>query len=128
MQFSMSCQSVHSGLLFYDTIQQLCAPCHQFVLPVYRFLTEAICMLLRWLNNSAIQIVKDCLSVIGAHLEVPTSERRSQVSTRTCPPVTTHVLDIGRGCPAFGIEVRLEIWKGKSRPFFEVADLVSWML
>ncbi|KAK8504313.1 hypothetical protein V6N13_062661 [Hibiscus sabdariffa] len=35
-----------------------------------------------------------------------------QVEARTPPPITTHVLDVSRGCPAAAIEVRLEMWKG----------------
>ncbi|GAB4862038.1 hypothetical protein Ancab_037292 [Ancistrocladus abbreviatus] len=70
---------------------------------------------------------EDRMSVIGAHLAAPTSEKGSQVSTRNRPPITTHVLDIGRGCPAFGVEVRLEMWKGKSRPSFADADFGSWL-
>ncbi|GMH00673.1 hypothetical protein Nepgr_002512 [Nepenthes gracilis] len=71
---------------------------------------------------------EDRMSIIGAHL-ASASEKNPQASTRTRPPVTSHVLDIGRGCPASGIEVHLEIWKGKQHPpSFADADFGSWML
>ncbi|XP_020575159.1 uric acid degradation bifunctional protein TTL isoform X2 [Phalaenopsis equestris] len=48
---------------------------------------------------------------------------------RTRPPITTHVLDVARGSPASGLEVRLEIWKGdQNSPSFGEADSRSWML
>ncbi|KAG0462117.1 hypothetical protein HPP92_020593 [Vanilla planifolia] len=48
---------------------------------------------------------------------------------RTRPPITTHVLDTARGCPASGIEVNLEMWKGtQTSPSFADRDSRSWML
>ncbi|KAL5724346.1 hypothetical protein ACHQM5_007618 [Ranunculus cassubicifolius] len=64
----------------------------------------------------------DRVSVIGAHLTA-TSE------SRTRPPITTHVLDVSRGSPAAGIEVRLERWNWvKPRPKFGEVDSNSWIL
>ncbi|GAB2275231.1 hypothetical protein Dimus_009992 [Dionaea muscipula] len=65
----------------------------------------------------------DRMSVVGFHLAPPAARAR--------PPITTHVLDIGRGCPAFGIDVRLEIWKGGQQPPSPSSDedlAGSWML
>lgn len=72
----------------------------------------------------------DRVSIIGAHLtfasETP-APKAPQVSSRTRPPITTHVLDIARGCPASGIEVRLEMWKtNQPGPVFGDSDTTSW--
>ncbi|KAJ7950675.1 Uric acid degradation bifunctional protein TTL [Quillaja saponaria] len=49
--------------------------------------------------------------------------------TRTRPPITTHVLDVARGSPAAGIEVRLEMWKDAlSRPAFGNTDIGHWVV
>lgn len=48
---------------------------------------------------------------------------------RARPPITTHVLDVARGSPASGLEVRLEMWKGaKNSPSFAETDSRSWVL
>ncbi|KAE8689574.1 Plastid transcriptionally active 2 isoform 1 [Hibiscus syriacus] len=52
-----------------------------------------------------------------------------QVQARTRPPITTHVLDVSKGCPAAGIEVRLEMWKGSQpHPSFGETDTGRWVL
>lgn len=49
--------------------------------------------------------------------------------TRTRPPITTHILDIARGTPATGIEVRLETWAdNQTRPLFGQVDSGCWKL
>ncbi|KAK4397128.1 Uric acid degradation bifunctional protein TTL [Sesamum angolense] len=75
---------------------------------------------------------EDRVSIIGGHLtaanETPTS-KPSATFTRTRPPITTHILDVARGFPAAGIEVRLETWdNGQSRPLFGQADSGPWSL
>ncbi|XP_020575160.1 uric acid degradation bifunctional protein TTL isoform X3 [Phalaenopsis equestris] len=60
--------------------------------------------------------------------QVSASKHEGQTH-RTRPPITTHVLDVARGSPASGLEVRLEIWKGdQNSPSFGEADSRSWML
>ncbi|KAL9265693.1 Uric acid degradation bifunctional protein TTL-like protein [Drosera capensis] len=72
---------------------------------------------------------EDRVSVLGFHLAPAASERTSSAPTQTRPPVTTHVLDIGQGRPAYGINVRLEIWKGQQPcPSFADAGPGSWVL
>lgn len=75
--------------------------------------------------------LEDRTSIIGGHLTAApeaTAGKRFQIPTRTRPPITTHVLDVSRGCPAAGIEVRLEMWKGPHpRPSFNEADIGGWM-
>lgn len=71
------------------------------------------------------------MSIIGGHLTVTseaTAVKTSQIPTRTRPPITTHVLDVSRGCPAAGIEVRLEMWKGtQPLPSFGETDIGGWI-
>ncbi|KAK3151809.1 hypothetical protein QOZ80_3AG0250850 [Eleusine coracana subsp. coracana] len=55
------------------------------------------------------------------------SDKAAGSSSRTRPPITTHVLDVARGLPASGIEVQLEVWKNASTPpLFENKDLNAW--
>lgn len=72
------------------------------------------------------------MSIIGAHLTVPSQAspgKPPQISYRTRPPITTHVLDVARGSPAAGIEVRLEMWKGnRPRPLFGEEDVSGWVI
>ena len=72
------------------------------------------------------------MSIIGGHITGSTEhlvKKKNQSSNRTRPPITTHVLDVSRGSPATGIEVRLETWKGPNRhPIFGDSDLSSWAL
>ncbi|KAG9452955.1 hypothetical protein H6P81_005859 [Aristolochia fimbriata] len=78
---------------------------------------------------------EDRLSVIGAHLTAGARRIPAQApfvtsvnSSRTRPPITTHVLDVSRGCPASGIEVHLEMWKGTSeRPSFGANSQGEWV-
>nr|AKF43384.1 transthyretin-like S-allantoin synthase protein [Geranium incanum] len=75
---------------------------------------------------------EDRVSIIGAHLTA-TSEalagKTSESSARTRPPITTHVLDVSKGCPATGLDVRLEMWMGKqSRPSFDGNNVGGWAL
>ncbi|XP_021291973.1 uric acid degradation bifunctional protein TTL isoform X3 [Herrania umbratica] len=52
-----------------------------------------------------------------------------QVQARSRPPITTHVLDVSRGSPAAGVEVRLEMWKGvEPCPLFGEMDRGGWVL
>ncbi|KAG8363512.1 hypothetical protein BUALT_Bualt19G0030000 [Buddleja alternifolia] len=74
---------------------------------------------------------EDRVSIIGGHLtattETPPNPPRS--STRTRPPITTHILDVARGSPAAGVEVRLEIWEdNQSRPLFGQEDTYGFEL
>nr|AKF43390.1 transthyretin-like S-allantoin synthase protein [Monsonia marlothii] len=75
---------------------------------------------------------EDRVSIIGAHLTAPSQEpadKTSQMSSRTRPPITTHVLDVSRGSPAVGMDVKLEMWMDKqSRPSFDKTDIVSWVM
>ncbi|XP_062175287.1 uric acid degradation bifunctional protein TTL isoform X2 [Alnus glutinosa] len=75
--------------------------------------------------------VEDRVSIIGGHLTVTseaTAGKTTQISTRTRPPITTHVLDVSRGSPAAGIEVRLEMWKGaQPRPSFGETEIGGWV-
>ena len=72
------------------------------------------------------------MSIIGAHLTAASEAsagKTLQISPRTCPPITTLVLDIACGSPAAGIEVRLETWKGNQpRPLFAKEDVGGWVL
>ncbi|XP_048231246.1 uric acid degradation bifunctional protein TTL isoform X3 [Ricinus communis] len=78
----------------------------------------------------ATKVEEDRMAVIGGHLTAELnslSGKASQIPTRTRPPITTHVLDISRGCPAAGIEVCLEMWKGiQPRPLFGETDIDGW--
>lgn len=71
------------------------------------------------------------VGIIGGHL-VPNSatpQKPQQSTTRTRPPITTHVLDVSQGRPATDMEVRLEMWKGRfPRPSFGEAHAEGWML
>ncbi|OAY43267.1 uric acid degradation bifunctional protein TTL isoform X2 [Manihot esculenta] len=75
--------------------------------------------------------VEDRVAVIGGHLKAApnsSSDNVSQIPTRTRPPITTHILDVSRGCPAAGVEVRLEMWKGSQpRPMFDKIDIGGWI-
>ncbi|WOL06295.1 uric acid degradation bifunctional protein TTL isoform X1 [Canna indica] len=77
----------------------------------------------------------DRLGIIGAHvMAIPkvSSSKIPQISgssLRTRPPITTHVLDIARGCPASGMDVHLEIWKGAQlQPSFLNRESSDWAL
>ncbi|KAI9181205.1 hypothetical protein LWI28_012496 [Acer negundo] len=77
------------------------------------------------------KVEEDRVSIITGHLtagcEDPT-RKTSQIPTRSRPPITTHVLDVSRGSPAAGVEVRLEMWKGMHpRPLFGETDTSGWV-
>lgn len=75
--------------------------------------------------------VEDRINVIGAHLTATDAAtgKPSPVPTRTRPPITTHVLDTAHGCPASGIEIRLETWEGKRPPsMFNEVDVGRWKI
>nr|XP_018682251.1 PREDICTED: uric acid degradation bifunctional protein TTL-like isoform X1 [Musa acuminata subsp. malaccensis] len=68
---------------------------------------------------------------ILAELKVPSSKTTeiSDNSHHTCPPSTTHVLDVARGSPASGMEVHLEMWKGTHQhPSFTNRESTHQML
>uniref|UniRef100_A0A2P2IPE1 Uncharacterized protein n=1 Tax=Rhizophora mucronata TaxID=61149 RepID=A0A2P2IPE1_RHIMU len=75
---------------------------------------------------------EDRMTIIGGHLTAApnsSSEKTSQLPSRTRPPITTHVLDVSKGCPAAGVEILLEIWKGhQSCPLFGETDSGGWVL
>lgn len=61
------------------------------------------------------------MTILGGHLTAPS------IPTRVRPPITTHVLDIARGCPAGGIEVLLEMYTSqKSGPVFGQSGDDMW--
>ncbi|KAL7593866.1 uric acid degradation bifunctional protein TTL isoform X1 [Lactuca sativa] len=61
------------------------------------------------------------VTILGGHLTAPS------IPTRVRPPITTHVLDIARGCPAGGIEVLLEMYTSqKSGPVFGQSGDDMW--
>ncbi|RWR86728.1 transthyretin-like S-allantoin synthase protein [Cinnamomum micranthum f. kanehirae] len=76
-------------------------------------------------------VAKDRVGVIGAHLTAVTEASASKEPrvVRTRPPITTHVLDVSRGCPGAGIEVQLEMWKGTQHcPSFREGGSGEWVL
>ncbi|KAI7736227.1 hypothetical protein M8C21_022677 [Ambrosia artemisiifolia] len=63
------------------------------------------------------------MNILGGHLTTPS------VTTRVRPPITTHILDVARGCPAAGIEVQLEMYNTKQPvPVFGDLDQDKWIL
>ncbi|XP_038995247.1 uric acid degradation bifunctional protein TTL-like isoform X3 [Hibiscus syriacus] len=86
----------------------------------------------RYSSVVASKAEKERVGIIGQHLTA-TSEgfpaKAPQVQARTRPPITTHVLDVSKGCPAAGIEVRLEMWEGSQpHPSFGETDMGRWVL
>ncbi|KAM3357703.1 uric acid degradation bifunctional protein TTL isoform X1 [Capsicum galapagoense] len=83
-------------------------------------------------TNIATKAEEDRVNIIGVHLTAATratGAKPAHIPNRTRPPITTHVLDTSRGCPASGIEVRLEMWKdNQARPQFGEADIGGWIL
>lgn len=73
--------------------------------------------------------LEDRVAIIGCHLtgaSVPASQYSTQA---TRPPITTHVLDVAKGSPAAGIDVRLEMWVDNlSHPSFEDSVSNNWTL
>lgn len=83
---------------------------------------------------SSTKFSKDRIRIIGAHLGAlpqPCANKAPEItgsSNRSRPPITTHVLDVARGSPASGIEVRLEMWKDVSTPpSFSNKDFNGWV-
>lgn len=73
-------------------------------------------------------MLEDRISIIGGHVTAAPG-KSIQSSSRTRPPITTHVLDISRGFPAAGIDVLLEFWKGnQARPPFGATDGTGWVV
>jgi 5-hydroxyisourate hydrolase/2-oxo-4-hydroxy-4-carboxy-5-ureidoimidazoline decarboxylase len=75
------------------------------------------------------------LNHIGAHLisssDGGVEHRPLQSSSRTRPPITTHVLDVSHGKPGVGIEISLESWNGPIVPpgiFLSSGDTSGWTL
>ncbi|CAH9096355.1 unnamed protein product [Cuscuta europaea] len=72
--------------------------------------------------------LEDRMNIIGAHLRGQIG-KPAHIPPRSRPPITTHILDVARGCPAKGVEVLLEVWKGNQpRPNFGGADKGGWVL
>ncbi|KAK4752383.1 hypothetical protein SAY87_021181 [Trapa incisa] len=70
------------------------------------------------------------VSIISGHLTAglksPPSEAL-QRTTRSRPPITTHVLDVSQGHPGRGIEVHLEKWRqDRPRPAFYGLNTSGW--
>lgn len=72
------------------------------------------------------------VAILGGHLTAPTmasDAKSSPAPTRVRPPITTHILDIARGCPAAGIEVLLEMYNAiQPGPVFGNSDKDKWIL
>lgn len=82
-------------------------------------------------NFVLLWVLEDRVSVIGGHFTAALDSlgKAPQIPARTRPPITTHVLDVSRGSPAAGVEVRLEMWKGSQpRPLFCETGLGGWVL
>ncbi|XP_027335119.1 uric acid degradation bifunctional protein TTL isoform X2 [Abrus precatorius] len=83
-------------------------------------------------KHSTSKKAEDRMNIIGGHVTAAAESspgKSIQHSARTRPPITTHVLDVSRGCPAAGIEVLLEAWRGtQSRPTFGATGGGSWVL
>ncbi|KAF2284458.1 hypothetical protein GH714_022008 [Hevea brasiliensis] len=57
----------------------------------------------------ATKVEEDRVAVVGGHLKAapnPSSDKASQVPTRTRPPITTHVLDVSRGSSITDVDGR----------------------
>ncbi|GJS00015.1 uric acid degradation bifunctional protein TTL isoform X1 [Tanacetum coccineum] len=72
------------------------------------------------------------VAVLGGHLTAPTivsDAKSSPTPTRVRPPITTHILDVARGCPATGIEVLLEMYNARQpSPVFGDSDKDKWIV
>ncbi|URE06683.1 5-hydroxyisourate hydrolase [Musa troglodytarum] len=73
--------------------------------------------------------------ITGAHIMaiplLPSCETTeiSGSSHYTCPPASTHVLDVAHGSPASGTEVHLGMWKGTHQhPSFTNRESTDWTL
>lgn len=83
-----------------------------------------------WFIDVHLFNVEGRVTILGGHLKAPsvTSDPKSSpISTRVRPPITTHVLDVARGCPASGIEVLLEMYNSTQlSPVFGQSDNDKW--
>lgn len=75
------------------------------------------------------------MGIIASHLNADAKASTDKapavpVSTsRTRPPITTHVLDVARGYPASGLDVHLEMWKDTQKgPSFTDREARGWVL
>lgn len=79
--------------------------------------------------TTAMAKAEDRLNTIGAHLTSSSEAHQlkiSQTPKRSKPPITTHVLDLARGCPGRGVELLLEMWTGPQPPSFPGLDPSGW--
>ncbi|KAK3015582.1 hypothetical protein RJ639_006612 [Escallonia herrerae] len=85
----------------------------------------------QWNADVSATVEEDRLSIIGSHLTAAAKAPvglPSQILTRTRPPITTHILDVVRGCPAAGVEVLLEKWQSNNmRPVFGEMTRDCWI-
>lgn len=99
--------------------------CVPFIWGFYWVIDLCVCDVRYWL-------VEDRVNIIGSHLTASSGApilKPSQISARSRPPITTHVLDVSRGSPGVGIEVRLEMWKCENtRPTFGETETGNWLL
>ncbi|CAM8904624.1 unnamed protein product [Rhodiola kirilowii] len=80
-------------------------------------------------STPAVKKVEDRVTIIGGHLTGASEAAARKSSQATRPPITTHVLDVAKGCPAAGVDVRLEMWAGHhSYPSFEGSPAESWVM
>lgn len=71
--------------------------------------------------------------MIGGHLAASPKASPDKInsagataSRRSRPPITTHILDVAQGCPASGVEVHLEMWRGAGHPPFKGSGAGEW--
>ncbi|XP_057451233.1 uric acid degradation bifunctional protein TTL isoform X2 [Lotus japonicus] len=83
-------------------------------------------------STIVVKKAEDRIGIIGGHVTAASENstgKSLQTTARSRPPITTHVLDVSRGCPAAGMEVLLEVWRGsQSRPTFGAAGGGSWVV
>ncbi|XP_031482024.1 uric acid degradation bifunctional protein TTL isoform X1 [Nymphaea colorata] len=74
------------------------------------------------LKPKVLLVADERLNKIGAHITA------AAPSTRTRPPITTHILDVSRGSPASGVEVVLQKWNRlEKEPSFDSAGSGDWI-
>nr|XP_043621877.1 uric acid degradation bifunctional protein TTL isoform X2 [Erigeron canadensis] len=75
--------------------------------------------------------VEGRVAILGGHLTAPSiasDAKLSAATTRARPPITTHILDVARGCPASGVEVLLEMYNAiQPGPVFGGSDKDKWI-
>ncbi|XP_076956233.1 uric acid degradation bifunctional protein TTL-like isoform X2 [Bidens hawaiensis] len=70
------------------------------------------------------------VNILGGHITAPliSSDPKSSLTTTwSRPPITTHILDVARGCPAAGVEVLLEMYNKQPGPVFGDSDKDTWI-